>query len=196
MAWGIHLTVYGAAMSFSFLRIRRKQRSTYTSWAFMVYMTIILAMATTYVGTNIQDNERLACDPGGPLAYAEAAFDTPMILIGNNVYPVIAIFLNDALLVWWLYIIWDLIWMVAFAVIMLMTSFVTGVLLLYTSAQPGHTFNSADAVSFGTAYFSISLSLTVIVTLVIVSWLVYLQNQATKALGNTPEYRDHYYILA
>lgn len=67
-----------------------------------------------------------------------------------------------------------------------------GILLLFTSAQPGHTLNSEDAVHVGTAFWSISLSMTVICTLLIVARLIYLQRQAVKALGNIPEYRDHY----
>ncbi|KAJ7577888.1 hypothetical protein C8J56DRAFT_869333 [Mycena floridula] len=135
-------------------------------------------------------------DPGGPLMYATLAFSSPLVLVGNNICPVISIFLTDALLVWRLHIIWGVIWVLVLPVIMLIASTgkicVMGILLIFTSAQPGHTFNSADAVEFGTAYFSISLSLTVIVTLIIVSRLVYLQHGVSKALGNTSEYRDHH----
>lgn len=67
-----------------------------------------------------------------------------------------------------------------------------GIFLIISVAQPGNDLNSALAVKFGTAYFSISLSLTVIVTLTIVFRLLYLQRLVSKALGNAPEYRDHY----
>lgn len=63
---------------------------------------------------------------------------------------------------------------------------------MFTSAQPGHTLNSGDAVTFGTAFWSISLSMTVIVTLLIVGRLFIIQRQTAKILGNLPEYQDHY----
>ncbi|THU80843.1 hypothetical protein K435DRAFT_844952 [Dendrothele bispora CBS 962.96] len=197
MTWGINFTIYGAAMYFSFIRLVHQQCSSPRyQWALMAYMTVIFAMSTTYVGTNIQANVDMYInhrdDPGGPLTYALLTFNTPLVLVGNNICPVISIFLNDALLVWRLYIIWGVIWIVVIPVIMLIASTIMGILLIYTSAQPGHTFNSTDAVHFGTAYFSVSLSLTVIVTLTIVLRLVYLQHRARKVFGNTPEFQDHY----
>ncbi|THU78976.1 hypothetical protein K435DRAFT_36569 [Dendrothele bispora CBS 962.96] len=192
MTWGINFTVYGATMYFWLTRPGHQQCS---SRALMACMTVIFAMSTTYVGTNIQANVDMYInhrDDPGPLTYALLTFDTPLVLVGNNICPVISIFLNDALLVWRLYIIWGVIWIVVLPVIMLIASTVMGILLIYTSAQPGHTFNSTDAVHFGTAYFSVSLSLTVIVTLTIVLRLVYLQHRARKVFGNTPEFQDHY----
>jgi len=193
MAWGIQFSVYGTAMYFSFIRLGRIGR---LSWVLMAYMTIVFAMSTTYVGTNIQSNVDMYInhrnDPGGPLMYATLAFSTPLVLVGNNICPVISIFLTDALLIWRLHVIWGVIWVLVLPVLMLIASTVMGILLIYTSAQPGHTFNSADAVKFGTAYFSISLSLTVIVTLIIVARLIYLQRLVSKTLGNTSECRDHY----
>ncbi|THU98092.1 hypothetical protein K435DRAFT_721152 [Dendrothele bispora CBS 962.96] len=196
MAWGIHFTVYGAAMYFLFIRLFHRERSALLSWILMTYMTVIFALSTTYVGTNIQNNVNSYINhrdrPGGPFVQASIAFNTPLVLVGNNICPVISIFLNDAVLVWRLYIIWGLIWIVVLPIIMLIASTVMGILLLYTSAQPGHNFNSSDAVKFGTAYFSISLCLTVIVTLIIVFRLIYLQHRVVKVLGDKREYYDHY----
>ncbi|KAJ7577486.1 hypothetical protein C8J56DRAFT_1170973 [Mycena floridula] len=199
MAWGIQLAAYGAAMYFLFIKFaqaRRLQRSAFWSWALMLYMTILLAMSTTYIGTNIQANVDMYIthrnDPGGPLVYALTTFNSPMVLVGNNICPVISIFLTDALLVWRLYIIWGLFWTLVLPVLLFLASTVMGILLIYTSALPEHTFNSLDAAKFGTAYFSLSLSLTVIVTLIIVFRLLYLQRMTAKALGNAPEYQDHY----
>jgi len=199
MAWGIQLATYGAAtyfLSTKLNQLRRLQRSILSSGALMVYMTILLAMSTTYVGTNIQANVDMYIshrdDPGGPLAYALATFNSPMVLVGNNICPVISIFLTDALLVWRLYIIWGTFWTLVLPILMLVASTVMGILLIYTSARPGHFFNSADAVTFGTAYFSISLSLTVIATLTIVFRLIHLQRLSAKALGNAPEFQEHY----
>ncbi|KAJ7577473.1 hypothetical protein C8J56DRAFT_970892 [Mycena floridula] len=199
LAWGVHLATYGAAMYLvftKFVQARQLQRSTFWAWALMLYMTILLAMSTTYIGTNIQANVDMYIthrnDPGGPLAYALATFNSPLVLVGNNICPVISIFLTDALLVWRLYVIWGIFWTLVLPILMFLASTVMGILLIYTSALPGHIFNSLDAVKFGTAYFSISLSLTVIVTLTIVFRLLYLQRETAKALGNTPEYQDHY----
>ncbi|KAJ7922509.1 hypothetical protein B0H13DRAFT_2267474 [Mycena leptocephala] len=131
-------------------------------------------------------------DPGGPLVYSILTFSTSLVVVGNNVCPIISIFLTDALLVWRLYIIWGIIWVLVLPIVMLIASTVMGIFLIISVAQPGNDFNSALAVKFGTAYFSISLSLTVIVTLTIVFRLLYLQRLVSKALGNAPEYRDHY----
>ncbi|KAF5358978.1 hypothetical protein D9758_004893 [Tetrapyrgos nigripes] len=197
MSWGIHFAVYGSAMYFSFVRLGDKRRGSNTlCWLFMAYMTVIFGLSTTYVGTNIQANIdgyiTHRNDPGGPATFAQNNFRSAMVLVGNNIFPTISIWLNDMLMIWRLYVIWGVYWIVSLAVVAFLGSFVMGILLLFTSSQPGHTFNSADAVKFGTAFFSISLSLQVLITLVIVFRLIYLQRQTTKALGNTPEYRDHY----
>ncbi|KAJ7582012.1 hypothetical protein C8J56DRAFT_956687, partial [Mycena floridula] len=199
MAWGVQLSTYGAAIYFLFAKLvqaHRLQRSAFWSWALMLYMTILLAMSTTFIGTTIQTNVDMYIthrnDPGGPLVYALLTFNSPMVLVGNNICPVISIFLTDALMVWRLYVIWGVFWTLVLPVHMFLASIAMGILLIYTSAVPGHTFNSLDAVKFGTAYFSISLSMRVLVTLIIVFRLLYLQHMTAKALGHAPEYQDHY----
>jgi hypothetical protein len=51
--------VYGAAMYFSVIKLRRLERrltrSNLLSWVLIVYMTILFALCTIYMGTNIQD---------------------------------------------------------------------------------------------------------------------------------------------
>jgi len=194
-AWGIHLCVYGAAMYFSFISAPHRRQRTWLSWALMVYMTVIFASATTYVGADIQVNIDIYIvhrnDPGGPYVYAFNAYRTPLVLIGINICPMVSILLTDALLIWRLYVIWGVYWILVLPVIMHLGSIVTGVLLMFTSAQPGHTLNSGDAVTFGTAFWSISLSMTVIVTLLIVGRLVIKQRQNAKIIGNLPEHQDY-----
>ncbi|KAJ7235675.1 hypothetical protein C8J57DRAFT_1377615 [Mycena rebaudengoi] len=200
MTWGIHLMVYGTAMYFSVIKLRqleqRLTRSNLLSWVLIVYMTVLFALCTIYMGANIQDNVNMFINhrnnPGGPLVYGALAYRSPLILLGTNICPVIAIFMTDSLLLWRLYIIWGRIWTLVLPSLMLIASVVMGILLLFTSALPGHTFNSADAVRFGTAYFSISLSMTVIVTLTIVFRLLYLQRIVMKLLGNAPDDKAHY----
>lgn len=68
----------------------------------------------------------------------------------------------------------------------------TGILLLFKSTQPGHNLTSGNVVHIGTAFWCISLSTTVIVTLLIVGRLVYIQRQTANILGKLPEYQDHY----
>lgn len=46
-------------MYFSFIKIRQSQlarRPVFLSWALMTYVTILFAMSTTYIGTNIREN--------------------------------------------------------------------------------------------------------------------------------------------
>lgn len=57
---GIHLCVYGAAMYFSFISAPHRRQRTWLSWGLMVYMTVIFASATTYIGADIQVNS--ACN--------------------------------------------------------------------------------------------------------------------------------------
>ncbi|KAJ7577927.1 hypothetical protein C8J56DRAFT_1031238 [Mycena floridula] len=168
MAWGIQFSVYGTAMYFSFIRLGRIGR---LSWVLMAYMTIVFAMSTTYVGTNIQSNGKC---PAGLASSHHLGCNLGTSAACHHAY---SIYRQDIR---------------TFCEFQANTLLAMGILLIYTSAQQGHTFNSADAVEFGTTYFSISLSLTVIVTLIVVARLVYLQRLVSKALGNTSEYRYHY----
>lgn len=61
-----------------------------------------------------------------------------------------------------------------------------GIMFIYQTSQPNSSIWSSVAIDFGLPYFSISLSLNILLTLVIVSRLILHNRNIRKAMGAPP----------
>jgi len=120
--------------------------------------------------------------PGGPAAYEELMFSIPISSLGNYCFSLMNWF-SDSLLLWRCSVIYrSSIWL-AMAVpgLMLLASFVTGIIYLDRISRPSSSpwANTAFTLIYGV----ISLSLNIVLTLMIVIRLYLHRRHITKLLG-------------
>ncbi|TBU58182.1 hypothetical protein BD310DRAFT_851854 [Dichomitus squalens] len=137
--------------------------------------------------------------PGGPWQYF---LDTQFLAI-NVIFDAtlfIGTFLCDLLVLWRCHIIWAASGRgLAYAVIslpaiILVASFVLGTLWTLQASHPGLSLYSKEPLAFGTAYFTLSLSVNIILTaLILVRLLMY---RRTHLAHLPPGHAKHYLSLA
>ncbi|KAJ7207292.1 hypothetical protein B0H12DRAFT_1034584 [Mycena haematopus] len=110
-------------------------------------------------------------------------------------------FLSDLLVLWRCWVIWaasgqpKLAWaVITFPIILLVASFVMGTLWTLESSQPTLSLYSAVPMAYGTAYYAISLSVNIILTLLIIGRLIAYRRTLLESLP--AELATHYISLA
>ncbi|KLO13649.1 hypothetical protein SCHPADRAFT_915187 [Schizopora paradoxa] len=189
-AYGIHLTLF--VQCFQLLCQRRRDRQR--NWGLLLYICIIFSLGTVGFGGQIKFNEMTFIQdrdfPGGPLGFNFGEYNAPANLMTTAAFVILNWF-ADGLLIYRLYMIWNNnLYVAALPILTLLGSFTVSVLLLFQLTQPGASLWTRVAISFGIPYWSISISLNVIVTLLIVARLLYMRRVTRIAL--TPEHASTY----
>jgi len=92
--------------------------------------------------------------------------------------------LADGLLLYRCYLIYAMnFWVIAFPSFMLLGSLAMGIVFIYQTSQPNGSIWNSVAIDFGLPYFSISVSLNVLLTLMIVTRLVLHSRNIRTAMG-------------
>jgi len=189
-AYGIHLTLF--IQCFQLLSQRRRDRQK--NWGLLFYICILFSLGTVGFGGQIKFNEMTFIQdrdfPGGPLGFNFGEYNAPANLMTTTAFVILNWF-ADGLLIYRLYMIWNNnLYIAALPILTLIGSFTVSVLLLFQLTQPGASLWTRVAISFGIPYWSISVSLNVIVTLLIVGRLLYMRRVTRQAL--TAEHASTY----
>ncbi|EPQ58308.1 hypothetical protein GLOTRDRAFT_72606, partial [Gloeophyllum trabeum ATCC 11539] len=155
--------------------------------------TLFLASSSRVAQMTFIDDRNF---PGGPVVWQEAAYSIPSNLLGNVTFT-IANWLADALMIWRCYIVWTgrYVWpVIAIPCLMWMASFAMGTILLTQVSRPGLSLWSTSSINFALTYFSISLSLNILVTLFILVRLLLHRREMCKSLGEA--YGKYYVAIA
>jgi hypothetical protein len=213
--YGMQFILYIACIRILFKRARMQianpsaniqRRNAYLLSA---YITILCVLDTMWTGvsafglqsTFIDNRNYPAPDedsPGGPIAYLNIEFQRPFNIVGQIVFTLGNI-LADAILLWRCQVIWGAPYnkVANFAMMLPMTmllgSIVMGVMFGIETCSPTGLYGE-KTVDFGVPYFTISLSLNIILTLMIVGKIWY-HRRSMAALFGTDRSFLHYYKL-
>ncbi|TFK55089.1 hypothetical protein OE88DRAFT_1642333 [Heliocybe sulcata] len=199
VVYGIHFTIFVQTAYLLMKDLHRKSSSQF----FLAYIIVMFILGTLFVSSSSRVAQMTFVDdrnyPGGPEAWQEAAFSIPANLLGNITFT-LANWLADALMIWRCYIIWTArtgryVWLIlAIPCLLWLASFAMGTLLLTQVSQPGLSIWSDSSVNFALAYFSISLTLNILTTVLILARLMYHRLEVTRSLGHA--YGTYYTSVA
>ncbi|KAH8078065.1 hypothetical protein BXZ70DRAFT_689954 [Cristinia sonorae] len=180
--YGIELMMY-----FSTLRELRRRARTRQSWKFYcIYSTLLFVLVTIDMATNAVWGEIMWIDKRedpGVLTFIMEDLSVWYQIMGSTTV-VIMVLMGDALLLYRLFIIWGSnYWVVLLPGLVYCATLALGILELVSAFKPGGWFFSGKAVNFGTPYYSITVSMNVIITSLICGRLFYLSRQVRQALG-------------
>ncbi|TDL20989.1 hypothetical protein BD410DRAFT_750293, partial [Rickenella mellea] len=121
--------------------------------------------------------------PGGPLGWLATHYGEPLAIFGNSAY-VTANFLADGTLLYRLLLLWDYNrYVMVIPVLSYLASTALSILTVFQSSQPGASLLTSNTVIFAIPYWSLSISLNLVVTLLIVPRLLIWRNNAINMLG-------------
>ncbi|KAI0065072.1 hypothetical protein BV25DRAFT_1913714 [Artomyces pyxidatus] len=196
--YGIQLVMYTSCVLY--LWQQRKARSHFTF--LLAYITLLFILETIYIAVQARTVQIVYIDnrnyPGGPWAYFLASQSLAVNVMFYATLFVIT-FLSDALVLWRCWVIWgasgqNIAYLVtAFPALMLVASFVMGVLWTLQSSQPGLSLYSALPLAYGTSYYAISLGVNIILTILITIRLLQYRQTVLKTLP--PDHAKHYVSL-
>ncbi|KAG7440194.1 uncharacterized protein BT62DRAFT_938261 [Guyanagaster necrorhizus] len=199
LGFGIQTVLYVSCATY--LWKRRKQNPI--ALFLLAYITLLLSIEAIFVGVQANTVQMIYIDnrnyPGGPWQFF---LDTQNLAVNVIFYATLFVmtFLSDILVLWRCWVIWTASGQIvayvitAFPAITLLASFVMGTLWTLQSSQPGLSFYSALPLAYGTSYYSISLGLNIILTILIILRLYMYRRRLLTSLP--PEHAHHYVSLA
>jgi len=180
-----------------------QRRSRSQALFMLAYITVIFIIETIFVGVQARTVQLAYIDnrnyPGGPWVYFLNSQALPVNVMFEATLFLIT-FLCDALVLWRCWIIWRANGrniahaVTAFPALLLLASFIMGTLWTLQSSQPGLSFYSALPQAYGISYYTISLSINVILTILIVARL--LQYRRTLMQSLPADHARHYLSIA
>ncbi|KAJ3476308.1 hypothetical protein NLI96_g11250 [Meripilus lineatus] len=197
VAYGIHCSIFGACAYFLLHDTNPQKRSE--NYKLLCFVSFIWAVATINLGTGIKWNQMMWIDdrnyPGGPLGFLFGEFSLPVNTLGSTSY-VVNNCLTDLMVLYRCFVIWGnnyLIVLIPFLAIV--TSTILSVLTLVQSALPGANLWTRITFSFAVPYWSLSISINILLTLMIIYRLVTTRNLLISALGKEHA-RDYTSLIA
>ncbi|KAL1708964.1 hypothetical protein EV121DRAFT_253474 [Schizophyllum commune] len=185
-AWGVLLTVAFMTVQALLASLRSNPHWSRTAMPLLAFVVIIVACGTLNFAGNTDISRRMFVEnrmyPGGPSMFLNDHYDDPMNVLGNAGY-IIANFFADALLLYRCYVVWaKRWWIIVIPGCVFIASTTMSIFLLYQVSQP--TESLWLHVDVGLTYFSLSLAVNLLLTLLIVGRLLSLSNQVTRMLGS------------
>ncbi|KAI0749659.1 hypothetical protein C8Q80DRAFT_1101643 [Daedaleopsis nitida] len=187
IAYGVHVAVFAECL----WRIypRSFKRGTANDWYLVAFTIIMFAMGTLNFACNTRMTELMFIDnrafPGGPMAWFITNYADGVNTAGNAGY-IIANFFADGLLLWRCYVVWNTVWILVFPLLVFMASTALSILTLFQASRPDASLWTNTTIQISLPYFSISIALNVLLTLLLVGRLLYMSEQAKRTIG-----RDH-----
>jgi len=200
VAYGVEFTLF--VMSFYLLlqQWRFGKTSKKINVFLLTYITVMFILSTLFYAANAQFTQLAFIDnrdfPGGPNQFEQVMFSIPIDELGN-VCAILTTWLADAMIVWRCQVIFSgsrfPLWSIMiFPYLLFLGSFVMGLLfLIQVSAASPWTPNS---VNWTIPFFSLSLSLNIIVTSAIVIRLLIYRRRISLFMDSS--HGRHYTSIA
>ncbi|KLO11089.1 hypothetical protein SCHPADRAFT_831580 [Schizopora paradoxa] len=184
IAYGIHLCVFFTTMYYIFKTPPEVKKVGVT---FTAIVCLLFAMGTLNNGCGIKFTELMWIDdrnfPGGPPAWILANFNNSNNVVEEAAY-IVANFVADASLIYRAYVIWNgNLYIIIIPVLAFLASTVLSVFTVFQSVQPNSSFWSTVTVQFAVPYYSLSMSLNIIISLIIAFRLLHMRRMIAP-LGN------------
>ncbi|PPR06714.1 hypothetical protein CVT24_013034 [Panaeolus cyanescens] len=201
VAYGVVLTLYLVCVYALIQQFRAGIRKNQAIWS-GVYITIMFALGTVYCAVNSRITQLAYVNfrnfPGGPAAFAVFVFSTPINIAGAAAFFITS-WMNDALLVWRLWVLYRgsryATLITGFALIMYLGTFSMGMVTLIESVLPTQSFWSAIAIKFALAYYALTTSYTIVITGLMIARILMVRRAFIKATGRR-EYGTQYLSIA
>ncbi|EIM92385.1 uncharacterized protein STEHIDRAFT_117406 [Stereum hirsutum FP-91666 SS1] len=200
VGYGIQVVLYVACAIYLWKHIRASK--SYAAYQ-LAYITLLFVIQSIYVGVQAVTVQLMYVDnrnyPGGPWTYFEATQALAVNVMFEATIFVMT-FLCDCLVFWRCWVIWSAsnrthaILATAFPALLIVGSFVMGTFWTLQSSQPGLTFYSKLPLAFGSAYYSISLGVNILLTILIILRLALYRRQIMSSMGAA--HAKHYVSLA
>lgn len=154
-----------------------------------IYITVLFILAAVTIACNINFNELAWIDErnykGGPLAFINEQEALPVDTIGNSAGLVIT-FLVDSLLIYRCWVVWNSnYYVIVLPILMLVASTVLSCLQTIAASQPASSLWAASTVKFGLPYFSLTMTLNMLVTTIIITRLLLARRKIRSIMGDT-----------
>jgi len=181
VGFGMVLVLYLQALSFLLRKDWRRE------WPLLIFTSLLFICAallfsgSTVLIVNAFVNNRAF--PDGPASYARLEFRVPAVIMGNSAFPIQS-WLADSYLIYRCYVVYSRqLWITVFPSLLLLGSLVTGIFVISNETEPNSSFWATTSVNFAIPYFSLTIALNVIVTLLIIGKLLWARRTSRKLLG-------------
>ncbi|KAJ7703882.1 hypothetical protein B0H17DRAFT_921603 [Mycena rosella] len=183
VAYGILFTV-----TFQTLLLFLQRPKSKIPWGSVTYICVMFILASIGLGGNAKFNQMTFIDdrnyPGGPNAFTIDFYATPVNLSSFISYTVMSWF-ADGMVLWRFNLIWNHnYWLSAFPALMLAGSIASSIALVISVTNSGNTFWASKSVQIGIAYWSLSIALNIILTVLIASRIWFLRYRIRRSLGS------------
>ncbi|KAH7918947.1 hypothetical protein BV22DRAFT_1100026 [Leucogyrophana mollusca] len=193
VGYGIVLALFWLCFRTLWKRIKVKDANYRRNVFFLVYASVMFILGSLFMGSNCDFTQLAYINqrnfPGGPAAFEEQMFSIGADEIANVSF-VLANWLADSLMVWRCILIYrdcgTSPWIVvAFPGLMLLASFVLGVLFLLQISSPASSPYqvTGTSINYTFPYLSLSLAINIVVTIMIVIRLLIFRRRMTRILG-------------
>ncbi|TDL25354.1 hypothetical protein BD410DRAFT_636923 [Rickenella mellea] len=194
VAYGLHATTFAATVYF----MTRKNTKGHSTPFLLAFVCALFTLGTIFIGANTKFVQQAFIDnrniPGGPIAWFHLHYDNNVPILGNTAY-IISNFLADGVLLHRLLVVWEYnYFVVAVPTLGYLGSTALSILTLFQSARPGANLWTHTTTIFAIPYWSLSLSVNLLVTLMIVFRLILWRNKVKEMLG--PEHTGTYTSVA
>ncbi|EMD39076.1 hypothetical protein CERSUDRAFT_47914, partial [Gelatoporia subvermispora B] len=197
---GLHIVIFSTC-AYYLIQERNKQGTKCYAW--LTYIVVLSALGTINLAVNIHFNELAWIDernyPGGPLAFLMQQEAIPVNTVGN-VVGIIADFMADSLLLYRVYVLWQKWYIIVLPILMLTANtgksayILISCIVVAQAALPGDSLWSQNTFDFSMLYWSMSMSLNIILTATLVSRLLWMRRQIVQVLG--PQHSRTYTSIA
>ncbi|KAJ7506555.1 hypothetical protein B0H11DRAFT_1971772 [Mycena galericulata] len=182
-----------AAVCIHFL-LKKQRRSSKGQYVVLAYTSLMLVVNTIYFIAASKWSELEFVESTENPAIFAAHLSSDYAILKDTMYTV-NIWLADSLMIYRTYIIWRSIPVLIFPVLVYLGILASGVGLLIATGQPGGRFGAGLAPSFGTAFWSLSVALNVILTCLI-SYKLLRQHRRVRSLQLTEAGDRYTHIVA
>ncbi|KAI0701260.1 hypothetical protein C8T65DRAFT_545628, partial [Cerioporus squamosus] len=178
IGYGVQLVLWASCASYLWKQQKRGRKTGFL----LCYITLLLIVETIYGIVQARTVQVIYIEnrnyPGGPWQYF---LNTQSLAINVMFYATLFLitFLCDLLVLWRCWIIWSATSgrytayaVTSFPVVLLVASFVMGTLWTLQSSHPGISVYSKEPLAFGTAYYTLSLGVNIILTVLIIARLL------------------------
>ncbi|EAU92219.1 hypothetical protein CC1G_10105 [Coprinopsis cinerea okayama7 len=184
--YGISLMMYIATMQ-GLLQKSVTRTSAKARRFFAIYSTILFLLLTIDIAVNAIWSQLCWIDgrnhPGGVLGYIGENMAVWYQTMGSTTV-VAMIFMGDALLLYRMYVIWGQnIYVLILPCLAYLCAFALAIIQLVTAAMPGASLFNGKSINFGVPYYTITISLNVVITSLICYRLRRLSKTVSQALG-------------
>ncbi|VDC01094.1 unnamed protein product [Peniophora sp. CBMAI 1063] len=182
-SWGILFTVAILCVNVLWRNIRRGNTQHRFLLAYVIMITSIatagLLLTTKYQQIYTIDQRNY---PGGPIAY-DIKYGANPITTGERICDFMVNWMADGLLTYRVYVIYGREIIVAIPILTFLASFSMSIVELYIVTRPNSSIYQHKSVEHGLIYWSLSVAVNVMVTVLIVTRLLGARRRLTEALG-------------